>query len=345
MISLLFQSVLAALCTAILLNYLTYYSWLFKCLLSIVSCYLVSYFDGSEYSANNTRISPTLQHWRGWQKIMAYFPTSIKADDDVKLPLDTDYQYIVAASPHGINSFNHFIMMTNAAGFLSSILPVARRDLAASILFRIPVIRELILGLGNIDASKKYVQAALEYGYSLFVYPGGELEQLKTDSNSDIIEIPHSHRRGFIKLALQYGCRILPVYTFGEEQLYHTSNLFIKQRMKLAKRFRIAITLNWGIWKSFLPLSSPLVTVVGKPIITDSQAEHHYKALKSAHRIPPGVHYNTTSPIGGRLLKPREVSEAEIDRVLKLYLTELQSLFDRHKHSVPGYSNKQLLIT
>lgn len=43
---------------------------------------------------------------------------------------------------------------------------------AASVLFQMPVLRELCLWSACIDASRKVAKKALDMGYSLFVYPG-----------------------------------------------------------------------------------------------------------------------------------------------------------------------------
>ena len=56
-------------------------------------------------------------------------------------PLDHSQNYIFASFPHGAISVNHIMSMTNALGFLSDVHRGERRDLAASVLFYLPVIR------------------------------------------------------------------------------------------------------------------------------------------------------------------------------------------------------------
>ena len=244
------------------------------------------------------------------------------------------------------------MFMTNSSKFLSDYFPnIPRRDLAASIVFKIPFLRELCLWLGNIDCSKKYCHKALQNGYSLFVYTGGEYEQLLTDSNSDTIILPHANRKGIIRLALEYGCRIIPIYVFGEEKLYKTSNFLLKWRIKIAKNLRIALPIAFGRFGSFIPLipyKHKLTAIIGSPIITNESQENRFQEFYNQYQ----KNNNNTcsaniimSPIGGSYLKPaNNVSEEEVDRVLAIYLKELQSLFNRHKHSVEGYERMNLKI-
>ena len=51
--------------------------------------------------------------------------------------------------------------------------------LAASVIFKIPVVRELFLSMGYIDADRKVASKALAKGRSLFICVGGEDESLR----------------------------------------------------------------------------------------------------------------------------------------------------------------------
>lgn len=53
------------------------------------------------------------------------------------------------------------------------------RVLAASILFKIPLWREMCLWTHCVDAGKTTAQYVIEKGHSLFVVPGGEREQVR----------------------------------------------------------------------------------------------------------------------------------------------------------------------
>lgn len=91
-------------------------------------------------------------------------------------------QAVFAAFPHGVVSFHHALMATDADGFISRFPQHSchrRRDLAASVTFLIPGWRELLLWMGCVDAGKRTARQVLKKGWSMYVLPGGEMEQVR----------------------------------------------------------------------------------------------------------------------------------------------------------------------
>jgi hypothetical protein len=74
-------------------------------------------------------------------------------------------------------------------------------------------------------------------------------------------------RFGFIKIALQHGYDVHPVYTFGEEYTYHAFPYLQWFRLQM-NRFHLPGVLFFGDALCFyLPRSDvDLITVVGKPL-------------------------------------------------------------------------------
>ena len=176
---------------------------------------------------------------------------SVEAEE----PLDQDKQYIIGCFPHGANSVQHLLTMTDCCGALSKVHTGPRRDLAASILFYIPLIREFCLLLGNVDASGATAQYNLKKRRSLLIFIGGEKEQLMTEEGKQRVYL--KSRKGFVKLALQYGCDLVPTYAFGENELYHISNFASSFRHWLQRTFSIGLCLAMGRprwWNWFAPL-------------------------------------------------------------------------------------------
>eukprot|EP00588_Corethron_pennatum_P028767 CAMPEP_0194335550 /NCGR_PEP_ID=MMETSP0171-20130528/70005_1 /TAXON_ID=218684 /ORGANISM="Corethron pennatum, Strain L29A3" /LENGTH=85 /DNA_ID=CAMNT_0039098689 /DNA_START=520 /DNA_END=777 /DNA_ORIENTATION=+ len=58
---------------------------------------------------------------------------------------------------------------------------------AASVIFQIPVVRELFLSLGYIDAGRRYAQKVLENKSILFICTGGEEESMLTELGRDVV--------------------------------------------------------------------------------------------------------------------------------------------------------------
>lgn len=91
-------------------------------------------------------------------------------------------QAIFGAFPHGVISFHHALMATDADGFVSRFPHLSlhnRRDLAASVTFMIPGWREMLLWMGCVDAGKRTAKQVLKRGWSVYVLPGGEIEQVR----------------------------------------------------------------------------------------------------------------------------------------------------------------------
>jgi hypothetical protein len=110
-----------------------------------------------------------------WGSICRY----LRADVHVEEELDNSEQFIFASFPHGTYSVQHIVSMTNGCGFFDQAYSGPRRDLVASVLFQIPLLRELILMLGCVDASAPTGRHNLEKGRSLLIFVGGEKEQVR----------------------------------------------------------------------------------------------------------------------------------------------------------------------
>jgi hypothetical protein len=130
-------------------------------------------------------------------------------------------QFIFAFFPHGADSSFRIQMEGLLPTFLPNISSKVRA-LAASVLFTIPIIREISLFTGCISASRKIADRCLQRGNSVIVIPGGEAEQLLTECGKEIIFL--KSRKGFIKLGIVHGIPLVPAYTFGQNDVFATSN-------------------------------------------------------------------------------------------------------------------------
>jgi len=63
--------------------------------------------------------------------------------------------------------------------------------------------------LGCVDASAQTAHYNLRRGRSILIFVGGEKEQLMTVSGQHKVYL--SSRKGFVKLALQYGVDLIPM--------------------------------------------------------------------------------------------------------------------------------------
>ena len=106
----------------------------------------------------------------------------------------------------------------------------------------------------------------------------------------------------------------MPVYAFGESDLFEHSQFCIKQRMWIQKKFGIAIPLLYGSVGLLPYLEGDGVTMVFGDSIGLERIEQSGK-----------------------------VTQEEIDTGHALYVQKLRELFDKEKHAL-GYGDRVLEI-
>ena len=262
--------------------------------------------DGNHWPAFSNRfwLFPPMRKFLGL-KIAAPLPSEL-VDAEKK----ANAQFILATFPHGAQADYRILM----DGMLPDALPnVAEkcRVLAATVLFRIPIVRELALWTGCVDARRSVAESLLDHGRSLLILPGGEAEQIRTTRGKEILFL--KARKGFIKLAMRKGVPVVPVYVFGASDYYNTSHALFGPRLWLMKRFGVCITLARGFLGSLVcPLPIKTTIVFGKPLVF---------AVKEKG-IP---------------------TCEELDTAHAEFITALTRLFDEHKTRL-GFGDRQLEI-
>eukprot|EP00559_Dactyliosolen_fragilissimus_P001104 CAMPEP_0184861746 /NCGR_PEP_ID=MMETSP0580-20130426/6357_1 /TAXON_ID=1118495 /ORGANISM="Dactyliosolen fragilissimus" /LENGTH=252 /DNA_ID=CAMNT_0027359343 /DNA_START=136 /DNA_END=894 /DNA_ORIENTATION=- len=237
-----------------------------------------------------------------------------------KLANQKEERFIFAVFPHGTNSDFRILM----DGLLPEAIPSIGgnyRVLAASVLFRIPLVRELALWTNCIDARRSVAEKLLNKKHpsterkhmSLMVLPGGEAEQIRTIKGKERIFL--SQRKGFIKLALKYDTPLVPVYVFGSSDAFNTStHTLFKARNWLVKNMGICIPISWGVLGSLCPLPAKHLIVFGEPL--------YFSCVQK-----------------------NQPTQEEILRCHSLFCDALLSLFNQHKSSMgPTYASRKLEI-
>ena len=114
----------------------------------------------------------------------------------------------------------------------------------APYLYKTPFFRLFTLLLGKPgSASKQDMNRYLQQGESLALPIGGIEEATISSLNHDRVFI--QRRTGFIKLCLQYGVAIRPIYVFGEKDCYWNIQGLWKLRL-LLNRYGLPTIFAWG---------------------------------------------------------------------------------------------------
>ncbi|KAK7573552.1 hypothetical protein V9T40_010743 [Parthenolecanium corni] len=207
--------------------------------------------------------------------IRDYFP--IRLIKTAELP--SDKSYLMAVFPHGVAPVGVFLNAITEINKISELYPgLDVRAGYLNVLFYFPIIREFLLALGSFNVSKETIKNLLESNppKMIGINPGGVKDMLINHPGSKY-KIVKENRKGFVKIALETGTSLVPVFSFGEQNLYDQIPIstlpgirFVFDLLcKFNLRLGICIPLGRGIFlKKFgiLPRRHPVTTVIGKPI-------------------------------------------------------------------------------
>ncbi|XP_043928796.1 diacylglycerol O-acyltransferase 2-like [Protopterus annectens] len=152
-----------------------------------------------------------------------------------------------------------------------------------------------------------YILSKSGTGNAVVIVVGGAAESLNCTSGKNCVIL--KERKGFVKLALQHGADLVPVYSFGENDVYkqvifEEGSSWRSLQKKMQKVFGVAPCLFFGngvlsedTW-GLLPFARPINTVIGEPIT-----------------IP----------------KLENPSPDDVDFYHQLYMRSLSTLFDQYK--------------
>ncbi|GET89267.1 hypothetical protein, conserved [Leishmania tarentolae] len=212
-----------------------------------------------------------------WRYYCDYFPVRLVIPKSVQRRFDKERNYFFVYHPHGIHSFGalvNFGLDQNDASKILEGITVHLQTLTINLY--VPLWRQLAIWAGCGDASASCIRKTLRSGpgQSIMLVVGGADEALMaTPNRNDLLLFK---RKGFIKIALQEGTPLVPVYGFGENNVYSVPKLasepWIRYLMELWKQwvgFAIPLVRGRGFFNSkygFLPYRHPIVVVVGEPL-------------------------------------------------------------------------------
>ncbi|KAL1521998.1 hypothetical protein AB1Y20_021643 [Prymnesium parvum] len=174
---------------------------------------------------------------------------------------------VVTCSPHGAFAVGLLCFHANTLREDPLLRLIRAVPVGASVLFKIPLLRDLLLLLGVREATPATCDAILQSGRSVALNPGGIWEQVHTSHRREVLHLQPG--LGFIRLAMRHGVPLVPTYGFGENQLYESYGEWtLPLRQWIADRFRVGIPLVRGRYCSPLPLPTKHTLVVGRPVPT-----------------------------------------------------------------------------
>jgi 1-acyl-sn-glycerol-3-phosphate acyltransferase len=145
-----------------------------------------------------------------------------------------------------------------------------------------PGLGDYMRAAGTIPAKRDAIEAALGAGHDVVLWPGGEVDAMRTWRKRDQVEL--GGRTGWVRLAIRTGVPIVPVATIGGPEtvfiLSEGKRLAKLLRLKaLLRTERLPITLGipFGIAFEILPTHVPLPakirTELLDPVYLDADPE------------------------------------------------------------------------
>jgi len=212
---------------------------------------------------------------------------------------------VFAHHPHGVVAINCLAVGSRADC----------RAVVSDICFQMPFNRQLMQTVGGIGARRETVAAEMRRGVDLAVIPGGIDEVVLADPVHERVFL--KRRFGFVKLALERGYDLVPVYHLGESQMYGMLPLqrwgpILRCRLWMTKRFSLPFGFGVGAWFCpVLPRRVPCVSAVGEPVV---------------------------------LPKIDNPTRADVAKYHALYVKALVATYNEHRHLLPAYAGKDLEV-
>eukprot|EP00128_Syssomonas_multiformis_P015769 Colp12_sorted_trinity150504_noHs@3607 len=262
------------------------------------------------------RRSEWVRSWSLWKHFCNYFPSKLIRE----VELDPREKYLFAYHPHGIIGMGCLSNFATDGNGIGKLFPGLRLFVCTLFTnFKIPFYREYIMSLGLADVGKRSLRNIFNHNASALIVIGGANEAL--DAHPGTYDLTLKKRKGFIKIALVHGANLVPVFAFGENDIYEQvdnprgSKLrALQQHLLRVMGFSMPLIKGRGVFQytyGILPRRKPITVVVGKPIKVEQVEEPTNEQIEALHQV---------------------------------YVKELQAVFDRHKDTFARERKKSFSI-
>ena len=219
-----------------------------------------------------------------WELFRSYFRARVLYDfDEDDLIWARSQPHVIACHPHGVISVGVF-----ANAVVNPLLPLSYRVVTLAMNFYVPVFRDLLLALGAVDAREETLNALLTRGTSVAIVVGGASEALDARPGTHVLTL--AERYGFVRLALQHGAPLVPVFTFGENEVYaqvapNPPGSALRSLQEWGKRvLGFSMPAIYGrLGPIPMPFRRRITTVVGKPLPVPLTPDPSEQQVRSVH--------------------------------------------------------------
>ncbi|PIC41537.1 hypothetical protein B9Z55_008921 [Caenorhabditis nigoni] len=238
--------------------------------------------------------SEWVRRWRVNDWFAQYFPIKLHKTAE----LSPDHNYLVGCHPHGIIAMAAWAnFATNGTGIYEKFPSIRWNLCTLAWMFKVAIRRELLLLTGLIDCSRESIEYVLdksgEKGRAVVLVIGGAEEALDAHPGYHVLTL--ASRKGFVREALLTGAHLVPVYSFGENDVFEQVDNPVGSKLR---NFQDWSKLKGGITypifhgrgflqKAFgyLPFRKPIDTVIGAPITVEKVENPTKEQIDELHSI------------------------------------------------------------
>ena len=187
------------------------------------------------------KLSPMLDYFE-YDQIIEDSPA------DVRENMRKGQSYILAVQPHGVISLCGMCSAVRADKEFQGTVPTG----VASALLKTPILKHVMGVFNLISASKSSLKKQFKKGGiegSVVLYVGGMAELFLSSVEEETLYL--KKRKGFIKLALQEGVDVVPLYLFGNTTVLSVIKTGLLAN--LSRKLQISMTYFWGKWLLPIP--------------------------------------------------------------------------------------------
>jgi len=159
-----------------------------------------------------------------------------------------------------------------------------------------------------VPATRKCFTECLQGGTSVLIVPGGVQECLYMERGREVVYL--KKRFGFVKVAIEAGSPIVPMFCFGQTNSYSWWKPTGQWYSQLSRAIGFTPLVYWGRYGLPIPFRTPMTYVIGRPI---------------------------------EVTKNAKATREEVAAVLNQYIEAVRVLYEKHK-TAAGFNDITLQI-
>ena len=260
------------------IHYMIFYVIIIFILLLSLSIIIYGIYLCNDYNGLDLHM-PSIKKYNIWNYIREIFETKVifenKETEEICKNLNKQKEsYILTPNHHGFILIGILLgIITNSNNFNMDKTYIG----AHNIIFKIPLLSEIIKMFGAFNITKKNLKYHMENNNNILVIPGGAREMSKC--NLEILDMNFTKRDGILKLSYEHKKKVIPIFIKGANRIFQTHKIpyitdFISNN--ITRHYPVPLFV-WG------PMPVKLTTYVCSPV--NPKDYKTYEDFKEAYYI------------------------------------------------------------